>query len=190
MFRSMISLIRRVLLASLLSACATLAYADSPSNPDAPANEQPTAQAQTLEQLLDAGGFMYKKLDGGKYRVMVEGNGEVTAIVCYEGVAYTTNDGVEVKIIYMYRWLADLAEGTEPSMALVKYVNNWNDKAYVGSVIINQYGVYNSNFLWLSSCTAQNFADNLYFLHYDGLKLAKEIKGLLEETSQEAANAR
>jgi hypothetical protein len=157
----------------------------------APTLPEPQAPAaKTLKALLEETDFMYKALNAGgtKFRIAVESQDGVGMVVAEEiEMPWKNPDGTPVKIIYMYRWLVSVPEGFEPPPQLLAKLNDINVEYMVGKTLLNKYGMFRCNSIWLRSADAQSLADEVSLLHGDGLVLEKELKPFLSEAAQETS---
>lgn len=139
----------------------------------------------SLEDLLNASGLAYRKMENDTYRITYEANGEVSVITAWEITMYTDNDGNPVKVVYLYSWLLDFPDGFQPSIELYHAVAQKNLNLNVGQLMMNDYGMMFSNSFWLNSATLNEFDDELFLAHVDREAFASMFRPFVEEALEE-----
>lgn len=167
------SLVALVVFAGLSLGAATV-YGDNGkvalTNPEAETEEQAApapAGFTSLQALLDASGFAYRKMENDTYRITFELDGEVSIITAWEVTLYNDTDGNPVKVVYIYSWLLDFPEGFQPPIAMYHAIREKNLNLTVGRILMNDYGLLFSSNFWLGTATLEVFYDELYLAHID-----------------------
>lgn len=157
-----------------LSLSATAAYADNGkvtlTNPEGETEQQvePAAAGfSSLEELLDASGLAYRKMENDTFRITYEADGEVSVITAWEVTMYNDTNGNPVKVVYIYSWLLDFPEGFQPTVELYHAVREKNLDITVGRILMNDYGLLFSSDFWLTTATLDVLYDELYLAHID-----------------------
>lgn len=153
-------------------------------NPDAPvappAAPRAAAEAKSLESLLNESNFAYKKMADGKYRVTVEAGGTISIVIAYETPLWKDANNQDVKLIFLYRWIADMPEGFEVPNALYAKICEINDKRQLGRAMLNQYGIYYASDFWLRTADHLELEDEFIAAHFGAEFMAKELTPFLK----------
>lgn len=186
MFRSLNSLVRRVLFAALVATSTSAVLAQGPGAPKEPqiGDEQP--QVCKLEMLLEEAGFRYTKDDDGRYYVTIEVDGEASVVTLYEQeMGWKDDAGNPVKLIFGFRKVVGFPEGYEPSISLCRKVFELNDGKYFGQLLLNEYGIFMVGSMWEKSATAEDVWTLIVLFHNDGEANEKELKPFVTAATDE-----
>ena len=172
--------------ATLFSTVGLSVVQAQPKNPNDTDAAPASSGGMSLEQLLDAAGFAYQKqtFDDGSvaYRITVESNGEVSIVVASERtMGWKDSKGNDVKLVYLYRWLADLPEGGHRPEEFLAAINQLNNQRYIGRVVVNEYGVYLCNTFFLRRADTESLSDEVYLAANDAVGCLEALGELIKK---------
>jgi len=180
-----------VCLAVVFMACGVLtdsvqAQGKTPITAPSDSAARPAANSQpTLESLLAASGFAYRQLDDGSYRITVELDGMVTVVTADEvTMNWQDAQGNDVKIVYLYSWVADLPQEGTRSLDLLTTINAMNNARYIGRVVVNDYGLYVCNSFFLQGSSAESLVQEVYLASNDSLIVLEKLGTIIRQLQQ------
>lgn len=160
----------------------------TPAPPAPPGARVPITGAGSVEELLKKTDLTYKKLSDNVYKVMVEGKGEISAVIIEEKkLAWKDDKGADVKFAHVWcQILPNLPKDVKLPLPMLRRLAEMNDTCLFGGIGVgkNQDGdqiVYRNLHVYLRAADPGVLNDFVYVAHYDRLNLRKELQGYLED---------
>jgi hypothetical protein len=141
--------------------------------------QEPKAKGET-EELLTKAKFDFKKIKDGVYRVVVEGRGELSAVILEERQAgWKDSGGKPMRYVYIWSQVLSFPADFKPPVGMLMRIAELNDKWPMGSIGISKDAegmTVNRNFsAYLPELTAEQLTTFLYLCHNDRLFLRKDL---------------
>ena len=141
-----------------------------------------TSSQPSLESLLAESGFAYRKMEDGSYRITVETTAGISVVIASEvTMGWKDSAGNDVKLVYLYRWLADLPEGGHRPEEFLAAINQLNNQRYIGRVVVNEYGVYLCNTFFLRRADTESLSDEVYLAANDAVGCLEALGELIKK---------
>lgn len=148
----------------------------------APGSTTPKSGSAKLEAIFKSAEVPYVKVEDDHYKADVtidEGETDQVQIFLQTLGDDPHNKSYEVMQIYFY--LGEVPEGSKPSPALLKQLNEWNQKLVRGTVFIDDNVITYGSSLWTSTLDEDAFIKDTVLGHYASKALRKEIEPYLKQ---------